>query len=115
MSTLKKQRLKYTSNDLKAAIASNFDSVAAGKMYNIPSSTIRLHREQPLLGYKSTGGAYLLSNEEAHLVSSLQLLPEYGFECTTELILNFAHDYMKSLDHTLTPGRKWFNYFTERN
>ncbi|CAF2213378.1 unnamed protein product, partial [Rotaria magnacalcarata] len=94
---------KYTHQALVDAVASDMDSNAASIEVKVPASTIRQHRREPTLKIRAGRSSYLNSNEESHLVSLLQLLPEYGFDVTKNLALQLAAEYFESLEFTTQP------------
>lgn len=102
---------KYLEEDLVAAVNSGFDSKSAAKKYNVPASTIRRHRRNPSLKVGAGRPAYLSIDEEAHFVSILKLLPEYGFHVTKNIALDLANDYCRSLCLSHKPGEKWLRRF----
>ncbi|CAF1534397.1 unnamed protein product [Rotaria magnacalcarata] len=106
---------KYTHQALVDAVASDMDSKAASIEFKVPASTIRQHRREPTLKIRAGRSSYLNSNEESHLVSLLQLLPEYGFDVTKNLALQLAAEYFESLEFTTQPGSKWLNSFVKRH
>ena len=106
---------KYQKQSLIDAINSPLDSKLAGKLYNIPASTIRRHRRNPFLRNRIGRPSYLSSNEESYFVSMLQLLPEIGFQITSEVALRLAKDYFESLNLSDNPGKKWLHSLVERH
>ena len=102
---------EYSKEQLVAAVKSGFDSKTASKKFNVPASTIRRHRQNPLLRVNAGRPAYLTTDEELHFVSILKLLPNYGFHITKEKALELAHDYCRSLGLTHQPGEKWLRLF----
>ncbi|CAF3761021.1 unnamed protein product [Rotaria sp. Silwood1] len=58
---------------------------------------------------------YLNDNEENHLVSLFQILPNYGFSLTAGVAINISSEYMKSLGLSFKPGRKWLQAFVKRH
>ncbi|CAF1496473.1 unnamed protein product, partial [Adineta steineri] len=106
---------KYTRKDLADAITSKLDSNAASIQFNVPPSTIRQHRREPLLNIRVGRSSYLTPEQETYLVALLKLLPDYGFEVTKGLALQLAGDYFKSLDLKTEPGAKWLHLFVKRH
>ena len=106
---------KYSRQTLLAAVASNLDSTVAAKTFKVPASTIREHRRNPPFNHRIGRPSYLSPDQEAHFVSLLKLLPEYGFDVTKDLALQLATEYFQSLYLTSTPGDKWLNLFVKRH
>ena len=106
---------KYSLEALLTTVTSNLDSTVAAKTFKVPASTIREHRRNPTLNHRIGRPSYLSSDQEAHFVSLLKLLPEYGFDVTKDLALQLATEYFQSLYLTSTPGDKWLNLFVKRH
>ena len=106
---------KYSRETLLAAVASNLESTVAAKTFKVPASTIREHRPNAPLNHRIGRPSYLSPDQEAHFVSLLKLLPEYGFYVTKDLALQLATEYFQSLYLTSTPGDKWLNLFVKRH
>ncbi|CAM2709670.1 unnamed protein product [Rotaria socialis] len=106
---------KYTHQALFDAVASDMDSKAASIAFKVPASTIRQHRREPTLNIRAGRSSYLNSDEESHFVSLLELLPEYGFDVTKNLVLQMTAEYFESLKFTTQPGSKWLNSFVKRH
>ena len=106
---------KYSREALLAAVTSNLDSTVAAKTFKVLASTIREHRRNPPLNHRISRPSYLSSDQEAHFVSLLKLLPEYRFDVTKDLALQLATEYFQSLYLTSTPGDKWLNLCVKRH
>ena len=106
---------KYTRQALLDAIASNLDSRTASIKFNVPASTIREHRRDSSINIRSGRPSYLTSDQEAHFVCLLKLLPDYGFDLTMDLTLQLAFDYFQHLGLPIQPGSKWLNAFIRRH
>ena len=106
---------KYTREALANAIVSDLDSKAAAIKFNVPASTIRQHRREPLLNARAGRPSHLTRDQENHFVSLLKLLPDYGFGVTKDLALQIGVDYFSSLGFTKKPGVKWLNSLISRH
>ncbi|CAF5140091.1 unnamed protein product [Rotaria sp. Silwood1] len=105
----------YTKEKLISALESDFSSPVAAEKFNIPERTIRSHRQMPLQKVGAGRYRYLNDNEENHLVSLFQILPNYGFSLTAGVAINISSEYMKSLGLSFKPGRKWLQAFVKRH
>lgn len=110
-----KMSKKYSRQDLIDAVKSDLDSKTASIKFNIPASTIREHRREPGTNARIGRPSYFTSDQEAHFVSLLKLLPDYGFDLTRDLTLQLAAEYSECLGLALLPGSKWLNSFVHRN
>jgi hypothetical protein len=107
--------MKYPAQNLIDAVKSNLSSVAAAEKFRVPERTIRAHRQIPLQKTGAGRFRYLDDDQENHLVSLFELLPNYGFSLTTDVTLQLASEYMKSLGLSVMPGRKWLRTFVRRH
>lgn len=107
--------MKYPVENLINAINSDLTSSEAAKKFNVPERTIRAHRQLPLQRIGAGRSRYLNDKQENYLVSLFQILPEYGFEITTDVALKISSDYMDSLGLKVQPGGKWLRQFVKRN
>ncbi|CAF4609441.1 unnamed protein product [Rotaria sp. Silwood2] len=105
----------YTKEKLIRAVESAFSSPVAAKEFNAPERTIRSHRQMPLQKIGAGRCRYLNDNEENHLVSLFQILPNYGFSLTAGVAIQISFEYMKSLGLFFKPGRKWLQAFVNRH
>ena len=69
----------------------------------------------PISNYKSVDR--LICHQPKKIISyhSSNLLPEYGFDITKEVILQLAAGYFESLNLTINLGKKWLNSFVQRH
>ena len=106
---------KYSRQALLDAVASGLDSKAAAVEFQVPASTIREHRRNPTILARSGRPSYLTTEQEAHFVCLLKLLPEYGFDLALDLTLQLACDYFEQLGLSIRPGAKWLRAFVCRH
>ena len=106
---------KYSTQQLLNAIRSKYESKMAAKLFQVPASTIRRHRQKPSINSRIGRPNYLNFEEEAYFVSILQLLPEYGFSVTSDVALQLAAEYFESLKLSHRPGEKWLRLFMKRH
>lgn len=106
---------KYSRDELLQAVKCGLDSKAASKKFNIPSSTIRRHRLHGMIRAEVGRPSYLNDEQESYFVSTLQLLPDYGFRVTRDVALGLAKDYCRSLGLKHSPGEKWLRLFMKKH
>ena len=105
----------YPRQSLRDAVSSHSDSKTASNEFHVPASTIRQHRRHPNLKIRRGRPSYLTHEQEAHFVSLLKLLPDYGFDVDKNTAIELAVDYFSSLKINTKPGIKWIKSLVNRH
>ncbi|CAF1484880.1 unnamed protein product [Didymodactylos carnosus] len=92
------KRCNYEKEDLEKAIKAykndEMPSVAAAKAFNIPESTIRKHKSNPVLNIGGGRPRFLTDDQEEYLVVLFQQLETIGVRLTKDVVLKIAGEYM---------------------
>jgi len=119
----KAEKNQWSDEQLQAAMeavsSGELKAHAAAKRYGIPSST--LYDNVKGKSSKRYGGAptVLTAAEEKEIVTACQVLQEFGFPLTTNVVGQIVKDYLTSTERRnpftdLTPGYEWWQGFLRR-
>lgn len=101
MSPAKQRRSAYGKDQLEAAIKvvkeGVMNSIQAGRVYKVPSSTIRSHLSKPLSRLGAGRPFYLNDEEERCLIDMVKCIHKIGIRLTKSVLKKISGEYMKSI------------------
>ena len=106
---------RYSKQQLPEAVSSSYASKTAATKFHVPLNTIRRHRHSHSLKPRVGRPDYLTNDEEAYFISMLQLLPDYGFHASKDIVLQLANDYCQSLELDQHLGDQWLRLFMQKH
>ncbi|CAF0894041.1 unnamed protein product [Didymodactylos carnosus] len=92
------KRCNYKKENLKKAIKAyknhEMSSATAAKAFDVPESTIRKHKSNPVLNIGGDRPRFLTDHQEEYLAVLFRQLETIGARLTKDMVLKIAGEYM---------------------